>query len=160
MDSHWQSHCYLGEDTLLWAFFLFIEDIITLRYCLGSIRIFIESANFLRKKTTWNKSTLNYEFIFCVNEVRGWMNFVWFQSEGGVRLQPWLLVSGEAGQTEMPAAYGAEPVPAAAAVCLRSSYAQSARSVQRHTEGNSSRAKVTGKSVGKWRLANRQHPSV
>lgn len=77
------------------------------------------------------------------------MNFVWFQSEGGVRLQPWLLVSGEAGQTEMPAAYGAEPVPAAAAVCLRSSYAQSARSVQRHTEGNSSRAKVTGKSVGK-----------
>lgn len=76
------------------------------------------------------------------------MDFVSFESERGSGLQPWPLVSGEAGQTVTPAACGAEPAPAAAATCLRSSSAQSAHSVQRHTDGNSSGAKIAGKTVG------------
>lgn len=76
------------------------------------------------------------------------MDFVSFQSERGSGLQPRPLVSGEAGQTVTPAACGAEPAPAAAVICLRFSSAQSERSVQRHTDGNSSGARITGKTTG------------
>lgn len=69
------------------------------------------------------------------------------------------LVSGEAGRTVAPAACGAGPAPAAAATCLSSS-SVSAHRVQRHTDGNSSGARITGKSIGEGSQANRQHPSV
>lgn len=80
-----------------------------LGYCLDiHIDFSLESADFwslrqLQDKTILYKRTLNYQFIFCVNIVKRWVNgrkyiLLWFQVAWCVGLWFWLLVNCDAGQ--------------------------------------------------------------
>lgn len=71
----------------------------------------------------------------------------------------WPLFSSEAGQAKMLAAcWGGLRQLLQQHACAPHLHGQ--HSVHRHTDGDSSGAKIPGKSAGKWNLANRQHPSV
>lgn len=121
---------YLCEDTSVQVFYSFnwrdhYPEMLSRnqhRFFSWVCRFFLRG---LRKTTTtWSKSTLNYEFTFCVNVVKGWVDFakrvlIRFQSEEASDCSPGRVLSHGAGQTEPSAEPPGEPAPAAPAVSPR-----------------------------------------
>lgn len=86
--------------------------------------------------------------LFFANEVKGWMNGLCLVPIWGrcrIAAPP---LAGVKLARQMPAACRVEPVPAASPVQLL--ICTEDAQCSRHTDRNSSGARITGKSIGKW----------